>query len=151
MEIDADKKVSGTVKLVMRDGSISLIIMKVPWFPTKCTTCNIFGHFAKTRPKVEKKFWQVKKDLPPKDNENLPSSTCNSVTQDYNGNSSQRVSGLLLSHASQGSNGSAHRQTYMVLHSLVVSVNSSMNKNSHISIGNNSLYQNVNEMVNLLV
>lgn len=70
VEIDVDKKIPSSVNLVMRDEIISLISMDVSWFPTNCTTCNVFGHSVKTCPKVEREVWQVKKYLPPKVNKN---------------------------------------------------------------------------------
>lgn len=109
VEIDVDKEVPCTVKLVMRDESISLISVEVPWFPVKCVTCKIFGHSIKACPKVVRKEWQAKN--PSKADENLPSSADNSLTRDENGGSPQRVSGVLPSSTSQGNNGITPRQT----------------------------------------
>lgn len=151
VEIDVEKEVPSTVKLVMRDSSISLISVEVPWFPTKCSTCNIFGHSAKTCSKVGKKTWQVKKDLPSKANENLPSSVGNSLAQDDYGNSPQRVSRELLSPTPQGNNGNTPQQIDRVLPSPALHMNSSLDKNGHSSAGVGNPPHCINEMISALI
>lgn len=68
-------------------------------------------------------------------NENLPSSTGNSMYQDDKGNSPQCVSGVLPSLTSQGNNGNAHWQTDKVLLSPTIYENSSKSKNGCSSTG----------------
>lgn len=147
IEMEAGKEIPEHVKVVMRDGSITLIAVEVPWSPTKCTKCNSFGHTVKTCNKQEKKIWQVKKTA--QGTENLPSSARKSMTQDENDISPQRVSGDLLSSGPQGDNGRSPRQTDRVMPSSAVIRSPSLSKNGYSSPGGD-LLKNVDEMVHLL-
>ncbi|XVF74047.1 hypothetical protein PTKIN_Ptkin13bG0030200 [Pterospermum kingtungense] len=60
-----DKEIPKYVKVVMIDGSISHILVEVPWYPQVCKKCSVFGHNEKSCPNVvtEKKIWVPKKQL----------------------------------------------------------------------------------------
>lgn len=100
--------------------------------------------------KVEKQIWQVKKGLPQRTNENVPSSSGNSMAQDRDGMAPQRVSETLISPALQGHNGLASRPTDRVVLSPVANKNTSVSKNGYSSPGEGNLPKNLNEMMDRL-
>ncbi|XVF88326.1 hypothetical protein PTKIN_Ptkin19aG0040900 [Pterospermum kingtungense] len=55
IEIGIDQEIPNTVKVIMKDGSISHVLVHVPWYPQKCNTCKVFGHNDKTCSKAESK------------------------------------------------------------------------------------------------
>ena len=51
IEVEAAKKISKTIEVQLKDGSIVSVFVEVPWKPVKCMQCGIFGHRDKTCPK----------------------------------------------------------------------------------------------------
>lgn len=62
IEVDVKAEIPSTVKVMMRDGSITHIGVEVPWNPPKCNVCKIFGHNSKSCPRSEKLTWIPKAD-----------------------------------------------------------------------------------------
>lgn len=148
VEIETEQEIPTSVKLLMRDGSISLVMVDIPWYPTKCSVCNLFGHTVKTCVKTVKKVWQDKKVS---GIENLPSFGASSLTLDQNGDCPKQLVDTLPSPAPQGNNGIVSHMPDVVLPSPVVLGISNQNENGYSSNLKGSQLKNVDEMMNLLV
>ncbi|XVF82969.1 hypothetical protein PTKIN_Ptkin16aG0095000 [Pterospermum kingtungense] len=66
IELDAAREIPKLVKVRMKDGSLISVRVEVPWFPTRCQHCCIFGHGNKECPKkhvvASNKVWVVKQN-----------------------------------------------------------------------------------------
>ncbi|XVE88088.1 hypothetical protein DITRI_Ditri19aG0040500 [Diplodiscus trichospermus] len=67
VEIDVKTEVLEFIEVRIRDGTTVSVFVEIPWFPLKCSYCNIFGHATKTcskkMPTVEAKIWVPKKNM----------------------------------------------------------------------------------------
>ncbi|GMI70308.1 hypothetical protein HRI_000700100 [Hibiscus trionum] len=63
VEVSAVSSIPKVIDVMMRDGSIVLVRVIVPWLPPCCSRCSVFGHNDKTchvSSKGEKQFWKAK-------------------------------------------------------------------------------------------
>ena len=61
IEVEAAKEIPNTIEVQLRDGSLVMVHVEVPWKPLKCMQCGIFGHGDKT---CSKKVQTVKAWVP---------------------------------------------------------------------------------------
>ena len=69
VEIESVMEIPRFIKVGMRDGSVVIVNIHVPWYPLKCLHCSTFGHVAKTCPKkpvvAAPKVWIPKSVIKP--------------------------------------------------------------------------------------
>ena len=51
VEIEASLDIPGNFDVKLWDGSLVSVYVDIPWLPTKCSKCSIFGHGDKVYPK----------------------------------------------------------------------------------------------------
>ena len=77
IEVEASRDIPRSIEVQLKDGSIGLVHVEIPWMPTKCVQCGIFGHGDKTCPKKlqPRKAWVPKvvekKNEDPLENKNM--------------------------------------------------------------------------------
>ena len=77
IEVEASRDIPRSIEVQLKDGSIGLVHVEIPWMPTKCVQCGIFGHGDKTCPKKlqPRKAWVPKvvekKNEDPLENRNM--------------------------------------------------------------------------------
>ncbi|GMI81032.1 hypothetical protein HRI_001772500 [Hibiscus trionum] len=71
VEIAIDTCIPSTIEVLLRDGTSAFVEVDVPWLPSSCSKCKIFGHHDKycpfnvakpTQHKVAK-VWKEKKSI----------------------------------------------------------------------------------------
>ena len=62
IELESTKEIPCAIDVKLRDGSLVLVFVEIPWRPLKCVNCNIFGHSNKDCPRKTKvtKAWVPK-------------------------------------------------------------------------------------------
>ena len=65
IKLEAFKEIPNIVDVRLRDGSLALVSVKVPWRPMKCLAFNIFGHSNKdySRKPMVTKTWVLKQSV----------------------------------------------------------------------------------------
>lgn len=44
VQIDIDKSIPDSIDVLMPDGEIIVVFIEVPWMPSSCSYCKVFGH-----------------------------------------------------------------------------------------------------------
>ncbi|KAK8661471.1 hypothetical protein V6N13_091073 [Hibiscus sabdariffa] len=62
VEVEADKVLPNYVNVELKDGSMASIRVEVPWMPSRCFHCKIFGHHNRVCPQqpVKPRVLEVK-------------------------------------------------------------------------------------------
>ncbi|MBE2321351.1 DUF4283 domain-containing protein, partial [Solirubrobacter sp. CPCC 204708] len=68
VEIDADKEIPDSMLFDLGKGVASEIFFEIPWKPSRCGRCKVFGHSSLKcplgHPVIQRQVWKVKKSAP---------------------------------------------------------------------------------------
>ncbi|XP_039071281.1 uncharacterized protein LOC120218412 [Hibiscus syriacus] len=109
VEIGAKEEIPETVKVKLTNGQTTLIYVEVPWFPSRCSKCVLFGHSEKNCPAKQStapttsKIWR-KKSVSTTNTEVKNSDSKEDLQhQKQNSSSSKELSNPKISHSGEAS------------------------------------------------